>query len=108
MQGNPAFEVRDGPKSLTGRISEAFKTFLDQMAGQIEAQEAQQDTILTTLNATVATLETTVEAVETLGTDTATVAGQVSALAGYLEPLVLSNRDRLDDIEARLLAAGIP
>lgn len=107
--GDPAFEVRDGSsREIRGRISSAFKTFLDLMASQIEDQEQRQDAIDTELQATVETLEATVALVESITNDTATLAGQMNSLLTNYVPMIDNHETRLDSIEARLTAAGIP
>lgn len=107
--GDPAFEVRDGSsREIRGRISTAFKSFLDLMAGQVEEQEARQDAIDTELQATVATLETTVATVEAITTDTAALTGQINAIVDNYVPMIDDHETRISDIEARLTAAGIP
>lgn len=106
--GDNAFEMRDASREIRGRISSAFKTFLDLMANQIEDQEQRQDAIDTDLQATIATLEVTVAAVEAISTDTATVAGQLEAIIDNYIPMVDDHETRLDSVEARLAAAGIP
>lgn len=107
--GDPAFEVRDGSsREIRGRISSAFKTFLDLMAGQVEEQEARQDAIDSELQATVETLENTVATVEAITTDTAALAGQMNSLLTNYVPMIDNHETRLDSIEARLTAAGIP
>lgn len=85
-----------------------FLSYVNDIAGKIETQEARQDTIDTQLQdavddlATITTdLSTTVAAVDTL-------TGQMSALLTNYVPMIDDHEARITDIEARLLAAGIP
>lgn len=107
--GEPAFEVRDGSsREIRGRISAAFKTWLDGAFSKIEEQEDRQDQIDAELQATVATLETTMATVEGITNETASLAGQLNAIVDNYVPMIDDHEERITDIETRLAAAGIP
>lgn len=99
-QGNPAFDER-------GRISAAFKTFLDTVFGKVEEQEVRQDAVDTTLTQAVADLQTVQGELATQSAALTTLTGQMNGLLTNYVPIIDQHTIDIADHEARLIAGGL-
>ena len=100
--GNPLVETRNG------RPTAYFLSYVNDIAGKIETQEARQDTIDGQLQDAVADLATLTANLATTVAQVETLSGQTDNLVDNYIPMIDDHETRLDSIEARLLAAGIP
>lgn len=90
------------------RPTSYFLSYVNDIAGKIETQEARQDTIDTQLQRAVADLATLTTAQGTTLAAVNTLTGQMSNLLTVYVPMIDNHKTRLDSIEARLAAARIP
>lgn len=85
-----------------------FLSYVNDIAGRIETQEARQDTIDTQLQDAVADLATLTADLATTVAQVETLSGQTDNIVDNYIPMIDDHETRITDIEARLAAAGIP